>query len=154
MFKSLLTIFFLSLLFITDIFIADALAQNAAGNPGWWKGVETEPFAGGVIRDAYCDIISYMEGSLGGMLMAAAGIMAMAVAALGDFKHAATAVAVGIATVCISTVVGLFFGQLCGGGQQKRAIANTGIARTAIENTIDAPDIDFEVETEKDPFDL
>lgn len=154
MFKSLITIFCLILLFSSE-------ALAAEGNPGWWQGVDTPAFAGGVIRDAYCDVISYMEGTLGAMLMAAAGVMAMGVAAFGDFKHVATAVAVGIATVCMSTVVGLFFGQLCGGGGQARVaagVADINTARTNFATDQLAPDIDFEAgensDNNSDPFDL
>lgn len=86
------------------------------GNPGWWNGTDTEPFAGGVIRDAYCDIISLMEENLGGLFMAAAGILAFGAAAFGDLKHGLTAIATGISAFALSAMVSLYFGQLCGGG--------------------------------------
>ena len=151
----------LSIIFLLVlILIPEALAQQAAaggggggGNPGWWRGVDTPAFAGGVIRDAYCDIIKYMEGTLGAMLMVIAGIAAFATAALGNMKHGITAVAVGISAFTISAVVSLFFGQLCGGGAN--AGARIENARIFEQQTIDAPNLDFEqVEDKEDPFDL
>lgn len=144
-------------------FAADALAQGA-GNPGWWQGVDTPAFAGGVIRQAHCDVLSYMGGSLGGMLMAAAGILAIATAAFGNFKHGITAVAVGIAAFTMSEMTELFFGRLCNAQGNATGVAGlqqgvdaagpaTGnITRTAFES--DVAETDEEAAKEEDPFDL
>ena len=115
--KKTILSFLVILLFHTNVF-AQRAADNAGatnGNGGWWQGVDTEPFANGEIRDAYCDIIDLMEGNFGGMLMTIAGILAFATAAFGDLKHAITAVVVGISSFAIAAMTSLYFGQLCGG---------------------------------------
>ncbi len=126
-------------LLISVVFLfleSTALAQQANG---WWQGVDTEAFADGEIRAAYCDIIDLMEGNLGGMLMSIAGIMAFAYAAFGELKHAVTAVIVGISSFAIHAMTSLYFGQLCGGQAQARTLDApiTNIARTLETNELD-----------------
>ena len=109
--------FFLVFLSLFLFDISDALAQ---GNPGWWNGNETQPFAGGVIRAAYCDMIGYMEGEFGGLLTVIAGILAFATAAFGSFKHGVTLIVTAVGAFSISAVVSLYFGNLCGGNAAAR----------------------------------
>lgn len=90
----------------------EALAQN----DGYWNGTETDAFAGGAIREVYCDILDLMEGNLGGLLMSAAGILAFGAAAFGDLKHGITAVVTGVSAFSLAALMTLYFGQLCGGG--------------------------------------
>ena len=99
----------------------EALAQ---GNPGYWNGNETEPFAGGVIREAYCDVIGYVEGEFGGLLMVIAGILAFGAAAFGDFKHGVTMIVTAIGAYTVSALVSLYFGQLCGGAAATNRAVN------------------------------
>jgi hypothetical protein len=108
-------------------------AGGSSGNPGWWNGTETEPFAGGVIREAYCDIIDLLENNLGGLFMAAAGILAFGAAAFGDLKHGVTALVTGIGAFALSAMVSLYFGQLCGGGAGNGRTINQDLTRTNLE---------------------
>jgi len=108
--------------FLLDLSTAnEALAQ---GNPGYWNGNETEAFAGGVIRDAYCDVIGYVEGEFGGLLMVIAGILALGAAAFGDFKHGVTMLVTAIGAYTVSALVSLYFGQLCGEAGATNRTAN------------------------------
>ncbi len=130
-----------------------AFAQNG----GWWQGVDTEPFANGELRDAYCDIIDLMEGNFGGMLMTVAGILAFATAAFGNFKHGITALVVGISSFAIAAMTSLYFGQLCGGdGQTNRVINNLNINPNATATTVRTgfipTDADSEQSNNLDPF--
>jgi len=142
------TLFFCLILLFLE---STAFAQETGG---WWQGVDTEPFANGEIREAYCDIIDLMEGSFGGMLMTIAGILAFATAAFGNLKHAITAVVVGISSFAIHAMTSLYFGQLCdvdgivtdgfNNNLDVDANAAAGVARTSFipnpeQNSIDDP---------------
>jgi hypothetical protein len=113
---------FLAFLLVMFV-IPDAYAQNAK-EP--WQGAYTEgEFAGGEIRKAYCDMVELTESTFGGLLFAAAGVMAIAFAAFGMSHHSHTAVVVGVGAFTIGSVVSLYFGNLCGGG------GGSATARTA-----------------------
>ena len=102
---SLHSLFYLGLLVI--LATADpAFAQSA----GWWSGETPEPFAGGVLQRAYCDMVYYIEGNLGGVVTIVAGLFALVSAAFGDLKHGSTLVITGICCVCVTSAVSFYFG--------------------------------------------
>ena len=151
----------LSYLFLILLIQTTAFAQVTPGNGGpqnsggWADGVDTPAFANGEIRDAYCDIIDLMEGNFGGMLMVVAGIIAFATAAFGDFKHAITAVVVGISSFAIHAMTSLYFGQLCGAGGNAGG-GEAQVNRVNLETNITrAAQIDLsEPGSNQDPFDF
>ena len=156
-FRILLLSFFFIISFQSQLLAQAPTGANGGGSNGgstggWWQGVDTEEFADGEIRDAYCDIIDLMEGNLGGMLMSIAGILAFATAALGDFKHGITAIVVGISSFAIAALTSLYFGELCGG--------DNGGANARINNLNRIVQIDLTNSTQGnttenlDPFDF
>ena len=58
-----------------------ALAQEAAAP--WDYAYNAEPFAGGVIREIFCDIVGLMDGPLGALVLTSAGVLAVGQAAFG-----------------------------------------------------------------------
>lgn len=125
----LLLLFLFTFLFVTPVF------ANNAHEP--WQGAYTEgEFAGGEIRQAYCDMVGLVEGNFGGLLFSVAGVVALAFAAFGMSQHSKTAVAAGIGAFAISAAVSLYFGDLgCGNG-------GNGTARTAKLNNISSSPTD------------
>ena len=155
-FKKILFPLFLILLFQSNAFAQDpdggGGGAQAQGPAGWWQGVDTEEFAGGEIREAYCDIIDLMEGNFGGMLMAIAGILAFATAAFGDLKHGITALIVGVSSFAIAAMTSLYFGELCGADGNNNARINNAGANNFVQRTTQ---LDLsEPETTEDPFDF
>lgn len=87
-----------------------------------WPGAHTAPaFAGGELRDAYCDMQSLIEGSWGGLVAAAAAVMAVAAAAFGNLRHTTSLIVTAIGAFTISTGVSVYFGDMCSsnGGTNK-----------------------------------
>lgn len=107
-------------------------AQNA--KEPWTGAYNEEQFAGGEIRKAYCDLVGIVEGNFGGLLFAAAGIMALAFAAFGITHHTHTAVFTAVGAFTISAGVSLYFGDFgCaeqgggGGNQTTRAVKSSSL---------------------------
>lgn len=95
-------------------------------------------FAGGVYVDAICDIYSLMQGDLGGMLAAVAGIMALVMASLGSLRGAAGFVVTAAAAFTISAGVSAWFGDFgCEGGAGNRAAPSRSAEAASL--TPDAP---------------
>ena len=161
-FSKLFLSFLFILLFQTNVFAqipaGNAGAGNTGGSNGWWQGVDTEEFANGEIRDAYCDLIDLMEGSFGGMLMAVAGIIAFATAAFGDLKHGITTVVVGISSFAIAALTSLYFGQLCEGRGINGINNNLDLNPNAIATAAATARTGFipnqEEDNNSDPFDF
>lgn len=81
-----------------------------------WKGAYTSPeFAGGAIRNLYCDLVGEVEGSFGALQFIVGGMMAFGYAVFGDTKKTYAIVAAGVVGATMSTGVSLYFGQMCGG---------------------------------------
>jgi hypothetical protein len=116
-------IFFVFIL-LSSFLNSDLVSAQSAKEP--WQGAYTEnEFAGGEIRKVYCDLVNLVEGAFGGLLLAAAGLMAFGFAAFGVSRHGYTAVTVGVSAFAISAAVSLYFGDLgcsngAGGGQVAR----------------------------------
>lgn len=91
-----------------------------------WEGAYTnKAFAGGEIREVYCDLVGLMEGSLGALLASAAAVLALASAAFGDARHGTTLIVCAIGTATISVGVSLYFGDF-GCGAQGTPLPATG----------------------------
>jgi hypothetical protein len=125
------------------IFASSYVSAQDAHEP--WEGAYTEgPFAGGEIREAYCDMVQLTETTFGGLLFAAAGTLALGFAAFGQMRQSYTAVAGGIGAFAISAAVSLYFGDLgCGesgaaGGAQARTPQKTSSGGSPYESFIDA----------------
>lgn len=79
-------------------------------------------FAGGVFRTASCDIIWYMQGSLGALLVATAVVFGVAAAAAGNTKTIMAAVFAGIGAYAMYDIVKMQFGDIgCNATGQGRA---------------------------------
>lgn len=96
-------------------------------------------FAGGVYINAICDIYDLMQGDLGGLLAAVAGIMALVMAAMGSLRGAAGFVVTAAAAFTISAGVSAWFGDFgCGGNAGGRAAPAGG--RSAEVAVINSPE--------------
>ncbi len=127
-FKNSFSLLFCGVLFCLLVFIPEVHAQNA--HEPWEGAYSEEAFAGGEIRQVYCDLVQLTEGTFGGLLFAAAGVMALGFAAFGMSHHSHTAVMTGIGAFAISAGVSLYFGDLgCGGGGGESG-GGTATART------------------------
>ncbi len=108
--------------------LAIAGTAYAVGAEPWTGAHSTGPFAGGEIRQAYCDIVSLVEGNLGALLATAAAVMAVASAAFGNIRQGAILGATAIGAATISAGVSLGFGDLC--GADGNAIMDNSSSRT------------------------
>ena len=103
-----------------------------------WEGAYTaDPFAGGVIRQAYCDISGLVEGSLGALFATAAAVMAIASAAFGNLRQGAILLATAVGAATITTSVSLGFGDLCddsGNATKGKSSRTMSIEQTAAAN--------------------
>lgn len=112
------------LLLINLLLPTSVLAQ--AKEP-WQGAYTTSAFAGGAIRDIYCDLVGEVEGSFGALQFVVGGIMAFGFAVFGDVKKTYSIFAAGVVGATMSTGVSLYFGQMCdggsGGGNNQRSLA-------------------------------
>lgn len=77
-----------------------------------WEGAYTSPeFAGGAIRDLYCDLVGEVEGSFGALQFIVGGMMAFGYAVFGDTKKTYAIIAAGIVGATMSTGISLYFGK-------------------------------------------
>lgn len=109
------------------LLLSSDISASAQGLAEPWPGAHSsEEFAGGEIRDVFCDLVGLLEGELGALVFMAAGVAAILGAAFGNLRQSTSAVAVGVGLFTISAGVGVFFGDFdCGaraggGGQTQR----------------------------------
>lgn len=113
--KSIISAVFI--LVLANFSSGNAEAQQKIAETPWEDSYSASAFADGVIRESFCDLVSLVEGTFGGLLFAAAGLMAFGFAAFGDSKHGSTAAIVAGAAFSMSAGVSLYFGDLgCGAG--------------------------------------
>lgn len=115
------------------VLLASANPAYAAEAP-WESAYNAEPFAGGVIRDVFCDLVGLIQGSFGALLLSTAALMAIGGAAFGDFTSAKTAIVVGVSSATIAAGVSLYFGDFgCGlqGGEATNRAVQTDTQRAA-----------------------
>lgn len=104
-------------LVIAFILLAGIDAAWAAGTEPWQGAYTTEAFAGGAIRSVYCDLVSVVEGTFGGLLFTVAGFVAIAMGVFGEGGQSKNILVVAIGALTISAAVSLYFGDLgCGSG--------------------------------------
>lgn len=89
------------------------LPEAAWAQEGLDVAYNAPQFAGGEIRQVFCDLLSLVEGEFGGLLLTAAGFLALSHAAFGDTKHATAVIPVAIGCFAAAGVVSIFFGTLC-----------------------------------------
>jgi len=112
-------------------------AQGGEAKEPWQGAYTAEAFAGGVIRNSYCDMVGLVEGSFGGLLAAAAGIMAFGFAAFSNSKHVFTAIMVVGAAFTMSAGISLYFGDLgCSSGAGSDAASKVIRSSTAESSSI------------------
>ncbi len=117
----------LGLIVVAFIFCSSALAQGAQTLEAS-EAYSAGEFAGGAIRDVACDIMTLVGGKFGGMLLTAAGIVALTYAAFGDAKYASSLIVVGVGAFAISAMISVYFGDLgcpAGDGAANREITRT-----------------------------
>ncbi|HMO17836.1 MAG TPA: hypothetical protein PKA63_06925 [Oligoflexia bacterium] len=125
--------------------VSDVMADGSSAKSPWEDSYSAEAFADGAIRDVYCDLVGLVEGTFGGLLFAAAGILAFGFAAFGDSKHGSSAAIVAGAAFTLGAGVSLYFGDLgCGGGggnagaRQRSKFADIGDPNYGISATNDS----------------
>ncbi len=143
------------------VFCNSALAQGAQTLAG--TGAYTsDAFAGGELRDITCDIMEIVGGKFGGMLLTAAGIVAMTYAAFGDAKYTTSLITVGVGAFAISSMISIYFGDLgcdTATGNQNREIirtndsANPALRILGLEHT-EAATLPHGDDSTDDPFDF
>jgi len=114
---------------ISDLILPDAVF---AANDGWWNGTDPGEFKDGIIRDVYCDLLGYMEGSFGGLLTTIAGVYAFGMAAIGNIKHFFAALTVALASFSMSAGISISFGEMCNNRQSAAPAAPTPAAGSRI----------------------
>jgi hypothetical protein len=85
----------------------DAVAQGAGGGlpaAGNGGGIEDQRIA-----DAVAAIFRYMEGSLGALIMAGSGLMAIGMAAFGQYKGAMGCMIIAVGAFILRSVMNTFF---------------------------------------------
>lgn len=113
--------------FIFSIILFAASNVLADGEEPWEGAYTSGPFAGGVIRDVYCDMVGLLEGTMGGLLFAVAGLVAIAMGVFGEGGQSKNILVVAIGALTTSVLVSLYFGDLCGGGAATRVAAKNAI---------------------------
>lgn len=89
-------------------------STEAFANDGYWNGIDTEPFAGGVIRRVHCDLLQFFEGNFGAFFFIVSGLVAFAFAGVtGNTRWSYATIGVGIGMFTLSAFVSLYFGDLC-----------------------------------------
>jgi len=132
-----LLLLFLILNIIT--LLSPAYAVETGTEP-WQGAYTTEAFAGGAIRDVYCDLVGLTEGTFGGLLFTVAGLVAIAMGVFGEGGQSKNILVVAIGAVAISTAVSLYFGDMgCGSGSSKGQNGangqNNGAAKVATDDS-------------------
>lgn len=95
-----------------------------------WEGAYTSgEFAGGVIRDVYCDMIGLLEGTMGGLLFSVAGLVAIAMGVFGEGGQSKNILVVAIGALTTSVAVSLHFGDLgCSTNSQTRVLKSAEVS--------------------------
>lgn len=102
------------LLLFLSFFNTYAFAQDASSAKEPWQGAYTSSaFAGGVIRNLYCDLAQEVEVSFGGMLFIVGGFVAFSFAVFGNAKRSYSIIMAGIAAATITGGISLSFGRMC-----------------------------------------
>jgi hypothetical protein len=108
-------------MFVCVCILGSASTAFAAATAPWESAYSAPAFAGGAIREVFCDIVGMVQGSFGALLLSTAALMAVAGAAFGDMTSAKSGLVVGVGAATIAAGVSLYFGDLgCGldGGAQ------------------------------------
>lgn len=100
-----------------------------------WEGAYTSgKFADGVIRDAYCDMINLLQGTMGGLLFAVSGLVAIAMGVFGEGGQSKNILVVAIGALSTSVAVSLHFGDLgCGTNSQARVLKSAEVSSEVSE---------------------
>lgn len=86
-------------------------------NEPWSGAYSSGPFADGVIRNAFCDIASLIEGSFGSLLATVAGVFLVISAAFGNLKQSPAFIMTAVGAATITTGVAVYFGDFgCSAG--------------------------------------
>lgn len=118
-----------------------AYAQNGSQAQEPWEGAySTQAFAGGVIRNIYCDLAQEVEGSFGAMVFIVGGIVAFSTAVFGNPKRMYSIVMAGIVGATITTGVSLSFGKMCTFGDAGAGAKTAKSFESVVEET--TPDIE------------
>lgn len=115
-------ILFIISCFVLSSFLASSAFAAEEGQEPWQGAYTSAPFGGGELREAYCDLVSMVEGSFGGLLFSVAGLVAVAMAVFGEGGQTKNVFVVSIGALTISTMVSLYFGDMgCGNGSSTGA---------------------------------
>jgi len=90
-------------------FGADANGNVAMGNQIAGGGMMNGPYYNARINNAACRLLALPEGSFGGLIMIASGIVAIVSGALGAYKMALSTLSIGAGAWILRPVVSLFF---------------------------------------------
>ena len=84
---------------------------GGGGGAGDYGAYSSNGFAGGVFVEAICDLMSLLTGSLGGLLTAAAFLVALAIAVTNNFKGIAAGIMVAVGCYTVASWMSFGFGQ-------------------------------------------
>ncbi len=105
--NTIVNLIFCLLLSLSYLSLAEAQGEEP------WEGAYTsEPFAGGAIREVYCDLTELVEGNFGGLLFTVAGVVAFAMSVFGEGRQAKNIFVVAVGAATISALISLYFGDL------------------------------------------
>jgi hypothetical protein len=106
----------------------------ADGTEPWAGAYTSGEFAGGVIRDAYCDMVGLLQGTMGGLLFSVAGLVAIAMGVFGEGGQSKNILVVAIGALTSSVAVSLYFGDLgCGTNVQARVLKSAEVSSEVSE---------------------
>jgi hypothetical protein len=140
------TLALFSAVILCNMLLADSAFAIPGAQEPWKEAYTSPPFAGGVIRDAFCDILGLLQGNLGALLATAAAVVAITSAAMGNLRGTSTLVLTGVAAVTLSAGISVGFGDF--------NCANDGGAIGGNERTIsaDIPPVSQAQSPAEDPF--
>ena len=97
-----------ALIWFSYLSVSPALADNA--QEPWEGAYSAGEFGGGVLRQAYCDILGLMQGNLGAMLASAAAVMLLVNSAFGK-RQGGPLIITAVGAVTLGAGVSLYFGD-------------------------------------------
>lgn len=105
-----------------------------------WKGAYTaKPFAGGALRNLYCDLVGEVEGSFGALVFITGGFVAFGMAVFGNAKRTYSIIIAGIVGATMSSGISLYFGKMCNldsGGQTAKSFSVISSENSSIDKDV------------------
>lgn len=124
--------------FILVLILCSASHVLADGVEPWEGAYTSGEFAGGVIRDVYCDMVGLLQGTMGGLLFAVSGLVAITMGVFGEGGQTKNILVVAIGALTSSVAVSLYFGDLgCGTNGQSRVLKSAEVSMEVEDVAVD-----------------